>query len=115
MKLPSLATVLFIALIGSTASAAEPPEKPAPVVEIRFDRHRFSPEKVEVPAGVPLTLRVINTSEERIEFESFKLNREKPVAPGETLVLHLPALRPGRYDFFDDFHADVPEGTIVAR
>ena len=115
MKLPIFALTLLVALIGSTTAAIEPSPKPVTVVEIRFEHHRFSPEKVEVPAGVPLTLRVINTSNERIEFESFKLNREKVVAPGDTLVLHLPALRPGSYDFFDDFHADVPEGTIGAR
>jgi hypothetical protein len=114
MKLPVLAIALFVAAVGLTA-AAESPQKPDTVIEIRFEHHRFSPEKVEVPAGVPLTLRVVNASNERIEFESFKLNREKVVAPSETLVLQLPALRPGNYDFFDDFHTDVPEGTIVSR
>jgi hypothetical protein len=29
--------------------------------------------------------------------------------------VRLPALRAGSYDFFDDFHPDVPEGTIVAE
>lgn len=115
MKLPILALALLVAFAGSTAAATEPPKNPVTVVEIRFEHHRFSPEKVDVPAGVPLTLRVINASDERIEFESFKLNREKVITPSETLVLHLPALRPGTYDFFDDFHADVPEGTIVAH
>lgn len=117
MKLPVFALALLVAAVGLTAAAAESPQEPAPVavIEIRFEHHRFSPEKVEVPAGVPLALRVINASNERIEFESFKLNREKVVAPNATLVVHLPALRPGRYDFFDDFHSDVPEGTIVAH
>ena len=115
MKLPILALALLVAFVGSLAAATEAPNKPVTVVEIRFEHHRFSPEKVEVPAGAPLTLRVINASDERIEFESFKLNREKVVMPRETLVLQLPALRPGTYDFFDDFHADVPEGKIVAH
>jgi len=84
-------------------------------VEIRFDQHRFTPSKVEVPVGVPLTIRVVNASRERIEFESFKLNREKVVEPGASIVVQLPALRAGSYDFYDDFHDDVPEGTIVAR
>ena len=37
------------------------------------------------------------------------------MTPGETIIVHLPALSPGTYDFYDDFHQDVPEGTIVAK
>ncbi len=77
--------------------------------------YRFTPQKVAAPAGVPLVLRVVNDSAERIEFESFKLNREKVVEAGQTLVLHLPALKPGAFDFYDDFHSDVPEGQILAK
>jgi hypothetical protein len=85
------------------------------ILEIRFESHRFSPLSLVVPAGTPLQVRVINLSQERIEFESFSLNREKIVNPGESVTLKLPALRAGSYDFFDDFHPDVPEGRIVAR
>ena len=84
-------------------------------LDIRFENHQFSPQNLTVPAGQPLVIRVINASKETIEFESFKLNREKAMAPGETIYVHLPALSPGTYDFYDDFHQDVPEGTIVAR
>jgi hypothetical protein len=30
-------------------------------------------------------------------------------------LVHLPALSVGSYDFYDDFHQDVPEGSIVAQ
>lgn len=73
------------------------------------------PQKLVVPAGQPVVLTVVNSSRERIEFESFKLNREKVVGPGETVTVHLPPLRAGTYDFFDDFHSDVPEGSILAK
>jgi hypothetical protein len=89
-------------------------ESAAPII-IRYENHHFTPITVTVPAGKALVIRVINASRERIEFESFKLNREEVVSPGDTLVVHLPALRAGTYDFFDDFHSDVPEGSIVAR
>ena len=93
---------------------AESPAKDV-AFEIRFADHRFTPQTLVVPAGQPLVLTVVNSSRERIEFESFKLNREKVVGPGETITVRLPALRAGTYDFFDDFHGDVPEGAIVAR
>lgn len=85
------------------------------VVELRFENHRFQPQTIGVPANRPFRVKVINGSKETIEFESFKLNREKVVGPGETIVVLIPALSPGSYDFYDDFHQDVPEGEIVAK
>jgi hypothetical protein len=83
--------------------------------ELRFENHQFTPQTLSVPSGQKLTIKVINASKETIEFESFKLNREKVVTPGETITVHLPELSAGAYDFYDDFHQDVPEGSIVAK
>ena len=83
--------------------------------EIRFENHKFTPQTLSVPSGQKLAIKVINASKETIEFESFKLNREKVVTPGETITVHLPELSAGAYDFYDDFHQDVPEGSIVAK
>ena len=85
------------------------------ITEIRYQNHQFMPQTLTVQAGQPLSIRVINASNETIEFESFKLNREKAVSPGESITVGLPALGVGNYDFYDDFHQDVPEGSIVAR
>jgi len=85
------------------------------VVELRFENHRFIPQTITVPANQPLKIKITNASKKAIEFESFKLNREKVVGPGESVIVVLPALRPGSYDFYDDFHQDVPEGTITAK
>jgi len=85
------------------------------VAQIRFENHSFTPQSVTVPAGQSLSIKVLNLSQETIEFESFKLNREKAISPGETITVRLPALAAGSYDFYDDFHQDVPEGSIVAK
>jgi hypothetical protein len=85
------------------------------VIELRFENRRFTPQTITVPANQSLTLRITNASKEPIEFESFKLNREKVVGSGETIIVRLPALPPGSYDFYDDFHQDVPEGSIIAK
>jgi plastocyanin len=83
--------------------------------EIRFENHKFTPQTLSVPSGQKLTIKVVNASNETIEFESFKLNREKVVTPGQTITVHLPELSAGAYDFYDDFHQDVPQGSIVAK
>jgi hypothetical protein len=84
-------------------------------VEIRFENHHFTLQTLAVAARQPLAIKVVNARAETIEFESFKLNREKAISPGETITVHLPALSADSYDFYDDFHQDVPEGTIVAK
>ncbi len=106
--LPVLAVLAAIGM--ATATQAD-----KSVIEVRFEGHRFSPANLTVPAGEAFTIRVVNASNETIEFESFRLNREKAVQPGEAVAVRLPALSPGSYDFYDDFHQDVPHGSIVAK
>jgi plastocyanin len=108
----STAALFVIATVALAAVAAGAQDG---VAEIRFDNHHFAPQTLAVPAGRPLMIKVVNSSKETIEFESFKLNREKAIEPGETITVRLPALSPGSYDFYDDFHQDVPEGSIVAK
>ena len=105
---PSLIALTVMTLAGGARAADA-------VVELRFENHRFEPQTVTVPANRAFRIKVINASKETIEFESFKLNRERVVGPGETIIVNVPALSSGSYDFYDDFHDDVPEGTIIAK
>ncbi len=109
----SLIAALF--LVGAAAWGGAAVAAQDSVTEIRFENHQFAPQTLTVPAGQPLTIKVVNSSKETIEFESFKLNREVAMTPGETITVRIPALSPGSYDFYDDFHQDVPEGSIIAK
>lgn len=109
-KLPPFLLSLALAFCLGTAHAGDT-ESP----ELRFGADGFTPQVLTVPAGKPLLVRVANASTEPVEFESFKLHRERAIEPGHTVTVRLPALSPGSYDFFDDFHQKIPEGSIVAR
>jgi len=104
----------FAALILAASAAVAAGDSPAPP-EILFKENHFTPQTVTVAAEHPMVLKVTNASNETIEFESFKLNREVAMTPGQTITVRLPALAPGSYDFYDDFHQDVPEGAIIAK
>jgi plastocyanin len=106
---PALAIFAFVGMATTAARADNS------TIELRYEGHRFSPANLTVPAGQAVTIKLINASNETIEFESFRLNREKAVQPGETIAVRLPALSAGSYDFYDDFHQDVPQGSIVAK
>src|ERR1017187_9660859 len=106
--------LIIISLLPIVVGMADPEIKDKGL-EIRLKNHQCAPKTGAGPAGTAVQIAVLNLSRERIEFESFRLNREKVVEPGGAVIVKLPALRAGSYDFFDDFHADVPEGTIIAK
>jgi hypothetical protein len=103
---------LIVLFTGSPVFAAAAQDD---VVELRYENRKFIPQTLNVPANKAFRIKIVNASKEAIEFESYKTNREKVVGPGETVTVNMPALKPGTYDFYDDFHRDVPEGTIVAK
>jgi hypothetical protein len=82
---------------------------------VRAAGGRFEPAEFVVPAGAAFKVVVTNAEGAPIEFESFELHRERVVQPGDTITVYIPALAPGAYTFFDDFHPDTPEGKIVAK
>jgi|SRR6185437_11266341 plastocyanin len=75
----------------------------------------FEPAELTVPAGQKITLTVKNLNPTPAEFESTDLNREKVVTGGNTITVFIGPLRPGSYEFFDDFSADTPHGHIIAK
>lgn len=111
MKLKNL-IIIGMAIVSCSIRAAQMTDLS---FMIEFKDHHFFPQNLAVPAGRPIRIKVVNSSRETIEFESFSLNRERAIKPGESIIVRIPALRPGTYDFFDDFHQDVPEGAIVSK
>jgi plastocyanin len=76
--------------------------------------HRFEPAELTVPAGQKIELQVTNADSTPAEFESGELRREKLLPPGKTVTIYVGPLRPGQYEFFDDFHPST-RGHLVAR
>jgi len=111
-KLKEMALVLAISA-ALTTPVARGDDEASPTV--RFQDGRFEPNELVVKAKTPFRLRVVNATQDAIEFESFELNRERVVLPGGEIVVYLPPLDPGSYKFFDDFHHGVGEGTITAK
>ena len=95
--------------LGAPARADDAPKS------LRYLNGHFEPANLAVAANAPFKVEVSNQDRAAIEFESFELHRERVVRPGETITVYIPALAPGDYDFFDDFHHDAPKGVIVAK
>jgi heme/copper-type cytochrome/quinol oxidase subunit 2 len=104
---PALA--LALALVPALASA-DPP-----ALQTRIQNHRFSPAEIHVPANTPVLLTVTNADATAEEFDSPALKVEKVLGGGASGAVHLRPLRPGRYPFTGEYHADTAVGVVVAQ
>lgn len=75
----------------------------------------FTPKTLEVPAGKKFKIEIFNTGTQAIEFESVSLRKEKALSPGGKSFVVIYPLSPGEYKFFDDFHIQLGQGSIVAK
>ena len=76
---------------------------------------RFTPSKLVVPAGKKIKIEIHNTGKTPLEFESRELRKEKVLGPGSSSFVVIAPLSKGQYNFFDEFHQDIGQGTIVAQ
>lgn len=86
-----------------------------PAVQTRIAGHRFAPAEIHVPANTPTALTVVNADPTPEEFDSPSLKVEKVVAGGQSGVVHLRPLKPGRYPFTGEYHADTAYGVVIAQ
>lgn len=112
LKVTAMALVV-IGVVGVLASTTTSRAGDV-VLELQVKDGHFQPAELNVKANTPFKIRITNADKSSIEFESFSLNREREVAPGQTITVYLPALAPGTYEFFDDFHKS-NKGTITAK
>jgi high-affinity iron transporter len=111
---PAGRTVAAASILAAMVAAA-PTARADDLPVLVFHNHRFEPARIEVPARQKFKLLVKNTDDTADEFESVDLNREKLVAPGQTITVFLGPLDPGEYKIFGDFHQDTAQGVLVAK
>ncbi|MBY0430283.1 MAG: cupredoxin domain-containing protein [Rhodospirillales bacterium] len=109
MRLAVLTAAMAALICLPDAARADDP------VVLTLKDHKFSPDRVEVPAGKQITLLVRNQDTTAEEFESLDLKREKIVASGKEIKVLVGPLKPGEYKFFGEFNADTAKGVLVAR
>ncbi len=86
-----------------------------PSFELTAKDGRFTPEKIEIPAGQKVRLVVRNEGPGPEEFESSDLNREKLVMSGKSADIIIGPLKAGVYGFYGEFHPQTAKGQIVAK
>lgn len=105
-------TALLLAMLLGAAGPALADE---PTFKIDIKDGVITPLELEVPANTRIRLEVSNSGTSPAEFESVQLKKEKVIAGGNSAVMVIRNLDPGTYDFFDDFHIDLPHAKIIAK
>lgn len=105
----------FILCTLAVLAAAAPALADQPVYTVVAKDGRLTPAVLEVPAGRRFKIVIRNEGRDAIEFESRQLRKEKVLAPGAQSFVVIAPLKPGEYDYFDEFHADTAKGRIVAK
>lgn len=106
LAVPALALVLAVAPKPALAQYAN--------VEIVVKDKKFEPAEVKAPANARIVIRVVNKDAVAMEFESKSLKVEKVVAANSEGILRVGPLKPGKYDFFDDFNQN-NRGMLVVE
>lgn len=108
MRFTLVATSLLTTLALSTAAMAAD-------VTLTIKDHQFTPKELTVPANEKITLTVKNEDSTPAEFESHDLKREKVIKGNSSAVVKFGPLKPGSYNFVEEFHEDVAKGVIIAK
>lgn len=107
MKKLLIYTVLSSSMLFSASAYAED-------YVVTLKDKQFSPQELVIPAGEKIKLIVKNEDTTPAEFESYALNREKIITGNSEAAIYVGPLKPGSYDYFNDFHLDT-KGTITAK
>lgn len=110
MRRLALAAACAIAMFQVSPSQAQQ----ATMIQLVYSNGQFQPSQVSAPADKPISFRVKNLDAKAMEFESTSLRVEKVVAAGSEGVINVRALKPGRYEFYDDFN-DKARGALIVQ
>ena len=107
-RLALAAAVLATASFGALA-AGEPEFK------LTLENHKFTPDRIEVPAGQKVKIVVQNKDATPAEFESHPLKVEKVIAGRATAWVIVGPLKAGEYKFVDEYNEKTATGVLVAK
>ncbi|MFC5519964.1 cupredoxin domain-containing protein [Polaromonas jejuensis] len=77
--------------------------------------HKFTPAELTIPANTKVKLVVKNLDATPAEFESDDFKAEKVIPPGKEATLFIGPLKPGKYEFHDEYHEAVSKTYLIAK
>ena len=104
-----IAAALFASAVFGASAAGEPE------FALSIENHKFTPDRIEVPAGKKVKLTIENKDATPEEFESEQLKVEKVIPGKKTGIVYIGPLKAGEYKFVGEFNEKTAKGVIVAK
>jgi uncharacterized protein (DUF58 family) len=86
-----------------------------PALSLTIKDHHFSPAEPTIPANTRVRVVVKNLDPTPAEFESDDFKAEKVVPPGREVSLTIGPLKPGSYEFHDEYHEDESKSRLTVK
>ena len=104
-----IAAALLMAVPLGAFAAGEPE------FSLVIEKNRFTPDRIEVPAGQKVKLQIDNRDSSAEEFESVEMKIEKVIPPRSKATIYVGPLKAGEYPFIGEFHEKTAFGVLVAK
>ena len=104
-----IAAALFASAALGAFAAGEPE------FALSIENHKFTPDRIEVPAGKKVKLTIANKDATPEEFESEELKIEKVIPGRRSGIVYVGPLKAGEYKFVGEFNEKTAKGVIVAK
>jgi plastocyanin len=86
-----------------------------PEFNLVIENHRFTPDRIEVPAGKKVKLLIENKDATPEELESETLKIEKVIPGKSKATVFAGPLKAGEYNFVGEFNEKTARGVVLAR
>jgi len=106
IRIAALAAALLLPVSAWAADAT---------LALTIKDHKFSPAVPEIPANTKVKVTVKNLDSTPAEFESDDFKAEKVIPAGKEATLMIGPLKPGKYEFHDEYHEAVSKTHLVAK
>lgn len=107
-------SIAYLCLAILATGIAQTAQAAPPIAKLTIRDQAFEPDTITIPANRSVRILIKNEDSLPAEFESYDFNREK-VIPGATeLPVFVGPLKPGTYQFFNDFHPG-STGTLIVH
>ena len=108
-----LAALGILALVGTelghVAQAADP------VFALSLKDHHFTPSEITIPANTRVRFVVKNEDKTPAEFESDDFKAEKVIPGGGEATILIGPLKPGTYEFHDEYHEEASKARLIVK
>lgn len=86
-----------------------------PTFKIVANNGQLAPNSLTVPAGQRIKLEISNQGKTPIEFENLQMHVEKVLASSAQSYVVLNPMKPGTYQFIDEFHPQTGKLDLIVK